>query len=138
VDEIKEVQAEMMEDFKDEKKDTRDERVVASAAEKAQRAQQWIDQLEQVRRRDREEQQRMEVIVDRRRRELQMERMATQRCLESPMPSPAEAARSPQTQVRAQERLLSQWKQSYRSREPDIAAIRERQQAILERLQGGL
>jgi hypothetical protein len=141
MDEITEAQADMMEYLNEEKKDTIvDGRVVASAAKKDQLTRQWIDELEQVRRQEVEEQQRMEELADRRRRELQKESMATQpqRCLKSQKPSPIEAAMSPQAAVRAQERLLSEWKQSYKSREPEIAAIRERQHAISRKLQGGL
>jgi hypothetical protein len=150
VDEIMEAQEDLMEYLNEEKKDTIvDGSVVFSAAEKAQLTQQWIDELEQVRRQEREEQQRMQEVVDRRRRELQimermasqlqnMERTASQRCLKSLKPSPIEVASSPQTKARAQERLLSQWKHSYKSQEPEIAAIRQRQQAIFGRLQGDL
>jgi hypothetical protein len=142
VQEIMEVQSEMMEDFIDLKKEAKDLSGSSSnglnMAEKVQLTDEWIDQLEQVGRKEQEEQGNMEELLSKRRRALGMERTPTQRFLEAPAPSSMNLAQSAESEIRAQERLLSQWKQKTKAREPNIAAIRQRQQSIFDKLQGNL
>jgi hypothetical protein len=71
------------------------------------------------------------------RRDLGMKRTDTVRALVNPVPSNVDIAGLDEAKVRAQEKLLSQWKTNWKQKEPDIAAIRKRQQAIFDRLQNG-
>lgn len=146
VEEIMGMQSEMIQEFKDEKEEANYQAGAQNSdrltiiSERAQRAGEWVEQLEQVHRLEEKEQQRMEQVLSQRWRDLGMERMSTQPCLQNSAISsrnlgPAPAA---ENQVRAQEQLLSQWKKKTRARDLNITAIRERQQAIFDKLQGGL
>ena len=102
-----------------------------------ERSQQYIQQLEDVRQKEREEQLKMGAILEMKRRDLGMERTETGHALINPPPYQTNLATSEPAKVRAQERLLSQWKTSWKQKEPDVAAIRQRQQQIFDRLQNG-
>jgi hypothetical protein len=111
-------------------------RVEMSVSEKAQLTNEWIDRLEQVRGQERAEQDQMEVTLRSRRKELGMDRYASS---EGPVPgdcsiTSAQNSESAQCTVRAQERLLSQWKRDWESRETQLQEIRLRQRTIFERL----
>lgn len=140
IKEITELQAEMLGGYEEQKWDTKEAPRYAAApavgasyemAQKAKMAEEYIDDLERARQKEFEEQQKMEALLHERRSRLGMERMSTERCLQN---GPFKVT-SEQSQIRAQEKLLSQWKQSYRKKEADIAAIRERQNDILNRWQ---
>jgi hypothetical protein len=138
VQEIAEIQADLMEEFKEEESEFGGP--VAQhhmhMSEKVQLAEDYIDQLEKVRLQEHEEQETMEATLESKRRELDMERMSTERCLNHREPLSTSNPDSARNQVRAQERLLSDWKESWRNRESDIDALKRRQQAIFEKLRG--
>jgi hypothetical protein len=133
--EIVELQAEMLDEVEEEKREIQEQvaqTAAPSAAEMTQKsrlAEEYLDDLERVRKQELEEQNHMEAILEDQRRRLGMERMGTERCLQE---GPIQID-SKRTQVRAQEQLLFQWKQSYRKKEDDIVEIRKRQQEIMNR-----
>ena len=128
MEELTELQAEILDD------DAEFSRVdTPNIVQKAKLAEEYLDELERARKQELEEQNRMEMILQDRRRRLGMERRTTERCLqEGPI-----TVDSQRTEVKAQERLLSQWKQSYRRKESDIAEIRRKQEEIMKRWQNG-
>jgi hypothetical protein len=115
--------------------------------QKAELAQEWIVQLETVRRQEREEQQRVQEVLERRRRQLNMERMPTQIVHQGgAMPSDGvpnhhnchDHHQNPEElEIRAQEQMLSQWRQQWDARSVAVAKIRERQQSIFDKLNNG-
>lgn len=136
--EIAALQADMLNGFGAEEEEELASESAPSAAvlaqkAKAQLAEDYLDELERARKQELEEQNQMEALLEDRRRRLGMERMSTERCLQG---GPIQID-SQQSQVRAQEQLLSQWKQSYRKKESDIADIRRRQEDIMNKWQHG-
>jgi hypothetical protein len=138
VQEIAEIQADLMEEFKEEENEI-DGSVAQHhmrMSEKVQLAEDYIDQVEKVRLQEHEEQEVMEATLENKRRELDMERMPTERYLNHREPLSTPNPDSARSQVRAQERLLSDWKESWRNGESDVEALKRRQQAIFEKMRG--
>lgn len=104
-------------------------------AEKATLAKEYIRDLECAREQEFQEQQKMQAVLQQRRAGLGMEEMTTERCVQQ-QHSPA-GVNSEQSQVRVQERMLSQWKESFRRKENDIAAIPQRQNEISDKWHQG-
>ena len=148
VDEILEIQQELMEEFNmcDGTQNGDNGYVHQYQQERATLAQDFISQLEDVRKQEREEQQRVEKALEYRRRELNLKQppyysfeshpsLAAQP--PQPLPPPESTQNPVELEVRAQEQMLSRWKQQYSSRAVDIEKIRIQQQEIHERLNGG-
>ena len=140
VDEIMEIQEELMDEFNEFGNNHEDEyqhgNQYEDQREKATLAQEWIGQLEHVRKQERDEQERVEEALAMRRRQLNIDRTPSHNFATNQGPLPG--SRNPEElEVRAQEQMLSQWKQQYDSRADDIEKIRNQQRQIHERLHGG-
>lgn len=89
----------------------------------------YLEDLERVRREELNEQIRMENLLQERRNALSADPRSVHT---SPNFNPVHL-HVQQNQIRAQEQLLTQWKNSFQKRESDIAEIRRRQEEIMHR-----
>jgi hypothetical protein len=122
--ELAELQAQMFAEFERAKKTGDASLRRSSVVQRARLSEGYMEDLERVRRDELEEQTRMEDVLRERRRSIQ-DRTNINRA----------QLHAQQNEIRAQEQLLSQWKQSFRKRESDIAEIRRRQEEIMRRWQ---
>lgn len=135
MEEIAEMQAGMLDDFYDEKKETNNTSRTDNTdlMERVRRTEDYIGDLERTQQQENEEQRRMQEMLSERRRQVEMDQRRP-----SFASAPGQPPSVPQrNQIAAQERLLSQWQQSSREQYSKIAAIRERQQQIMDRWHGG-
>ena len=130
--ELAELQAQMLADFEAAKNNNGASSLRRSTVERRARLSEgYLEDLERVRSEELEEQTRMEGLLRERRTALSDDLRSTEG---SPNYNPVHF-QAQQNQIRAQEQMLNQWKQSYRRRESDIAEIRRRQQEIMHRWQ---
>lgn len=126
--EIEEFQAEMLDESETQRSP---QPSTLTIHERARRAETVLDDLERRQAEERVEQQRMEELLQQRRREAEASAKATSSHPNQRRPSLA----AERIQLRAQERLLAQWQKSTNDQRTQIASIRERQQQVIDRWQ---
>ena len=112
-------------------------------------AQTYLKQIEEMRKQEREEQQRMEDHLEKRRVSLGLERLdgdddnnnnddyggGRRRVAQHPYASVEQEENAAVLEVRAQERMLSKWREQWKHQDDDIETIRRNQQEIMNKLQ---
>lgn len=129
--ELAALQAQMLTDFEAAKNNGAQALRRSTIEQRARISEDYLEDLERVRREERQEQTRMEDLLRERRTALSGDLRSLG---DSPNLNPMQM-KAQQNEIRAQEHLLTQWKKSFQKRESDIAEIRRRQDEIMRRWQ---